>query len=107
VAGWAGTRPEPIGPVSAAAFADGLAVGDRVRRRTGLHHRLVTDGDRLRLELPDREITFPPAVEPALRALLGPDSQTVGNLPGMDQADQLVLIRRLLREAVLLPASRT
>jgi len=104
---WAGTRPEPIGPVSAATFADGLAVGDRVRRRTGLHHRLVTDGDRLRLELPDREITFPPAVEPALRALLGPDGQTVGSLPGMDQADQLVLIRRLLREAVLLPASRT
>jgi hypothetical protein len=31
----------------------------------------------------------------------------VGNLPGMDQADQLVLVRRLLREAVLLPAPQT
>jgi lysine-specific demethylase/histidyl-hydroxylase NO66 len=104
---WAGTRPEPIRPISAAAFADGLAVGDRVRRRTGLHHRLVTDEARLRLELPDREIAFPPTVEPALRALLGPGSHTVGSLPGMDQADQLVLVRRLLREAVLLPAPRT
>ena len=104
---WTGNRPEPVRPVSAAAFAEGLSVGDRVRRRTGLGHRLVHDGDRLRLELPDRVITFPQTVEPALRALLGPDGHTVGNLPGMDQADQLVLVRRLLREAVLLPASRT
>jgi hypothetical protein len=29
----------------------------------------------------------------------------VGSLPGMDQTDQLVLVRRLLREGVLVPAA--
>jgi hypothetical protein len=104
---WVGNRPEPIGPVSAAAFADGLSVGDRVRRRIGLHHRLVSDGEQLRLELPDRQITFPSTVEPTLRVLLGPGSQTVGSLPAMSRSDQLVLVRRLLRESVLVPAPRT
>jgi hypothetical protein len=101
---WAGGRPEPVRPVSGAAFLDGLSIGDAVRLRTGLHHRLVSGADRITLELPDREITFPPDVEPALRALLEPGGHPVGSLPGMDQDDQLVLVRRLLREGVLLPA---
>ena len=41
----------------------------------------------------------------AVRALLGPGSRSVGDLPGLDEADQLVLVRRLLREGVLIPAS--
>ena len=75
---WAGGRPEPVRPVSGAAFLDGLSVGDTVRLRTGLHHRLVAEAGPAPLELPDREITFPPAVEPALRALLGPGGHSVG-----------------------------
>jgi JmjC domain len=102
---WDGGRPEPVRPVSGAAFLDGLSVGDSVRLRIGLHHRLVAEAGRLRLQLPDREITFPTVVEPALRALLGPGSRSVGDLPGLDEADQLVLVRRLLREGVLIPAS--
>ncbi|GAA5109983.1 cupin domain-containing protein [Pseudonocardia adelaidensis] len=103
---WQGGRPEPVGPVAAAAFAAGLAVGDVVRLRTGLRHRLVPCGERVLLELPDRRVDLPAACAEPLRALLSAEACLVGNLPGMDEADQLVLVRRLLREGVLVPASR-
>jgi lysine-specific demethylase/histidyl-hydroxylase NO66 len=100
---WDGTRPEPVRPVAGAAFADGLAAGDVVRRRLGLGHRVVARGDRVVLELADREIALPAATAPALRVLLDGDPHAVGSLPGMDHDDQLVLVRRLLREGVLVP----
>jgi bifunctional lysine-specific demethylase and histidyl-hydroxylase NO66 len=40
-----------------------------------------------------------------VRALIGGPARVVGSLPGMDEADQLVLVRRLLREGVLVPAT--
>ena len=102
---WQGGRPEPLRPVASAAFAEGLAPGDAVRVRVGLHGRL-TRGDALALELPDRRVTFPDTVAPALEALLGGGTHVVGDLPGLPAADQVVLVRRLLREGVLVPAAR-
>jgi hypothetical protein len=102
---WSGTRPEPVGPVAAAAFAEGLAAGDTVRLRTGLRHRVAGRDGRLVVELPDRNITLPSTTGEALRALLCGTPCAVGSLPGMDEADQLVLVRRLLREGVLVPAA--
>ncbi|WP_300017656.1 cupin domain-containing protein [Pseudonocardia sp.] len=100
---WDGTRPEPVRPVAGASFAAGLAAGDVVRRRLGLGHRVVARGDRVLLELADREIALPATTAPALHVLLDGDPHAVGSLPDMDEADQLVLIRRLLREGVLVP----
>ena len=51
---WSGGRPEPVGVVAGTAFAAGLAVGDVVRLRVGLHHRLRPAGEHVVLELPDR-----------------------------------------------------
>jgi bifunctional lysine-specific demethylase and histidyl-hydroxylase NO66 len=104
---WTGGRPEPMGVVAGTAFAEGLAVGDVVRRRVGLYHRLRTAGDQVVLELPDREVTFPAFTEPALRALLDDGPVAVGSLAGMEEADQVVLVRRLLREGVVVPAGRS
>ena len=104
---WTGNRAEPVGPVAAAAFADGLSTGDTVRRRTGLRHRISRQGEQMLLELPDRRITLPAATEEALHTVLAGNPCAVGSLPGMDEADQLVLVRRLLREGVLVPAART
>ena len=103
---WTGGRPEPVGVVAGMAFADGLAAGDVVRRRVGLPHRLRAGAEKVVLELPDREVAFPAFTEPALRVLLGDAPAAVGNLPGMDEEDQVVLVRRLLREGVLVPAGR-
>ena len=104
---WSGGRPEPVGVVAGTAFAAGLAVGDVVRLRVGLHHRLRPAGDHVVLELPDREISLPAFTEAAVRALARGTPAAVGSLPGMEEADQIVLVRRLLREGVVVPAGRT
>ncbi|HSU11651.1 MAG TPA: cupin domain-containing protein [Pseudonocardia sp.] len=103
---WSGGRPEPVGVVAGTAFAAGLAVGDVVRLRVGLHHRLRHAGEQVVLELADREVALPAFTEEALRALLGGDAVAVGSLPKMEEADQIVLVRRLLREGVVVPAGR-
>jgi hypothetical protein len=103
---WSGGRPEPVGVVAGTAFAAGLAVGDVVRLRIGLHHRLRHAGEQVVLELADREVALPAFTEEALRALLGGDAVAVGSLPKMEEADQIVLVRRLLREGVVVPAGR-
>ncbi len=93
--------PEALGPL---ASEDALLAFDKeasVRPRTGLGARFAAgapDG-RVVLELPDRELSFPASVEPALHTLLGgPCRVTELDIP-VD--DALVLVRRLLREGVL------
>jgi hypothetical protein len=103
---WTGGRPEPVGVIAATAFADGLAAGDVVRLRGGLPHRLRAAGEQIVLELPDREVRFPSFTADGLRALIGGEPVAVGSLPGMEEADQVVLVRRLLREGVVVPAAR-
>ncbi|GAA2535523.1 cupin domain-containing protein [Pseudonocardia hydrocarbonoxydans] len=102
---WEGNRPEPVRPVAGAAFAAGLAVGDAVRLRAGLGHRVVDRGDTVVLELADREIALPARTAPAVRAVLDGGTHPVGSLPDMDGPDQVVLVRRLLGEGVLVPAT--
>lgn len=103
---WSGNRPEPVSPLAHTAFTGELSAGDAVRRRAGLRYRLREDADRVVLELPDRTMTLPAATVGALRTLLDGPAVTVGELPGLDSADQLVLVRRLLREGVLVPGHR-
>ena len=105
---WNGGRPEPVRPLAHAQFLADLRTTDTVRLRAGLGHRLrvePTGPDKLVLELADRTITFPPGVAAALRHALGGDPVAVGTLPGLDEPSQLVLVRRLLREGVLVPAA--
>ena len=101
---WTGGRPEPVRPIAGAAFADGLAAGDLVRLRIGLRHRLTAGGDQLALELPDREITLPGCRprRPCGRSWTASDTGWATCRAWM-QADQLTLVRRLLREGVLVP----
>ncbi|MEV5960920.1 cupin domain-containing protein [Kribbella sp. NPDC051952] len=97
---WSGNRPAPLPPLAHAASIASLAVGTTVRLRAGLRCRVVP-GDPVVLQLPDRTITFPAATAPALAELCSGTDCKVGNLPSLDDADQLVLVRRLLTEAVL------
>jgi len=97
---WSANRPEPIPPLAHAAALTTLAAGTTVRLRGGLRHRLIP-GDPVTLQLPDRAITFPAAVSQALIHLLDGQEHKVGTLPGLPVDDQVVLVRRLLTEAVL------
>jgi bifunctional lysine-specific demethylase and histidyl-hydroxylase NO66 len=100
---WSGGRPEPVPPLAHAGAATGLGPSDAVRLRRGLGHRL-SDGDPPELAMADRTLRFPDGTRPALRALLAGAPVVVGSLPGLDDDSRLVLVRRLLREGVLVMA---
>jgi ribosomal protein L16 Arg81 hydroxylase len=108
------TRRAPVVP---GHFLQHLAAGQvapgvRVARRPDLIHtlqRLRTDEggtprDEILLDIYGTEIGFPGHVEPALRDALGrTEAFRVGDLAGgLDEQGQAVLVRRLVREGVLL-----
>ena len=103
---WTGGRPEPVGVVAGTAFAEGLAAGDVVRLRVGLHHRLRAAGGAGGAGAAGPRGRLAGVHRGGVRALLGGDPVAVGSLPGMEEADQVVLVRRLLREGVVVPAGR-
>ncbi|MEU1753967.1 cupin domain-containing protein [Micromonospora matsumotoense] len=101
---WPAARPAPIRPLAQAAALDSLTADSRIAPRGGLRWQLTTTADRVALRLVDRTLTLPAQCAPALRALLDSTGLRVGDLPGLDDdADRLVLARRLLREAVAVP----
>ncbi|RAN96436.1 Bifunctional lysine-specific demethylase and his tidyl-hydroxylase MINA [Micromonospora noduli] len=103
---WPAARPAPIRPLAQADALATLDADSRVTVRPGLRWQLVPhDSDTVALRLFDRTITLPASCEPAARALLTGTVTRVSDLPGLpDDADRVTLTRRLLREAVLVPA---
>lgn len=102
---WPAARPAPIRPLAQAAALATLDAETRVAPRAGLRWQLTPTGDgKVALRLFDRTITLPGTCEPAVRAVLTGEVTRVGDLPGLDDdADRLVLARRLLTESVLTP----
>ncbi|MFP5220064.1 MAG: cupin domain-containing protein [Actinomycetes bacterium] len=97
--------PEPVRPLAQAAAARDLSVGTTVRPRAGLDVSLADDGDDVVLALPDRTVRLPGVAGPALRALLaGPCVPADLADHGLDEPGVLVLVRRMLREGVVVPA---
>lgn len=104
---WPASRPAPLRPLAQAAAIGAVDADSSIAVRDGLRWRLEKgDGpaDPVRLRLFDRTIDFPRHCAPALRHLLSAGAVRVGDLPGLDDADRIVLARRLLREAVAVPA---
>jgi lysine-specific demethylase/histidyl-hydroxylase NO66 len=103
---WPAARPAPIRPLAQAGALATLDADAQLTLRPGLRWHLVPHGpDTVALRLFDRTITLPADCEPAVRALLTGAVTRVGDLPGLpDDADRITLARRLLREAVLVPA---
>jgi len=95
------TRPSPVGPLAQLAAADALRSDTVLRLRPGLRLR-VEDGTRL--VLLDRTITLPSVAADAVKTIIGGARFTPAELPGLDAAEQLTVARRLLREAVIVPA---
>ncbi|MGQ7297152.1 cupin domain-containing protein [Quadrisphaera sp. KR29] len=98
---------EPVGPLAQDRAARTLGPRGGVRPRIGLSTRVRTAGERVELLVGQRTVSFPGWVEPALRAALAgptsPSSLAAGGA-GIDVDDAQVLLRRLLRERVLVPA---
>jgi lysine-specific demethylase/histidyl-hydroxylase NO66 len=91
-------------PVSALATVEALATIDAatpVAWRRGVPTGIAVDGERVTIALSDRTITLPAEAGEAVRALASGAELTPAELPGLDAASALVIVRRLVREAVL------
>ena len=104
---WKATRPAPIRPLAQTEALAGLDAEMVLAPRRGLRWRITAAGDdTVALHLVDRTITVPAYCEPALRALLAGPSIRAGDLPQLSPTDQLTFARRMLREAVVVPAEK-
>jgi hypothetical protein len=110
---WSAARPAPIQPLAQAAAIAELGPRTKLAPRGGLRWQLVPESGglgpdgavRVTLRLFDRTISFPGRCAPAVRGFLSGGICRVADLPGLDDdADRVVLARRLLREAVAVPA---
>jgi ribosomal protein L16 Arg81 hydroxylase len=100
---WPAIRPGPVAPLAQAAVVAALEGRTPLAVRPGLRWLLHPGADTTVLELADKRISFPAWVGDAVRALLSGSATRASDVPGLDEHDQLVLVRRLLREAVLVP----
>ncbi|GAA2647013.1 cupin domain-containing protein [Actinoplanes durhamensis] len=102
---WPSARPAPVAPLAQLDFADALGPADTVAARGGLRWRLAEDGpDHVVLRLTGRTLRFPASCAAALRQALSGEPTRVGDLLLETGDDRLVLARRLLREALVVPA---
>jgi bifunctional lysine-specific demethylase and histidyl-hydroxylase NO66 len=102
---WGASRPAPVAPLAQAAATRALESATLVRLRDHLRVAVDEDGDDVRLSFGDRSLTLPASTRPAIDAILSGTVLAAGSLPGVDEADSLVLCRRLLREAMVVPVS--
>jgi hypothetical protein len=96
------TRPVAVRPLATLEASESAGTS-RVQWRRGLVATIDFSDGRVVLRLPDKVMTFPMSCADAVAALhrgLAADAET---LPGLDHADATVLIRRLLRVAVVVP----
>ena len=104
---WPAARPAPIRPLAQAAALAGAGrrLPARPATRPALAVGAATGRTRSRCVLFDRTITLPGRARRPCAPCSAAGSVRVGDLPGLDDdADRVTLARRLLREAVLVPA---
>lgn len=98
------TRPQPLSPLAQVEAAQSLGPDDAVVVRRGLRWSLRPAGDRITLVLSGRSLTLPASVEIGLRDVLSGGVVTVRQVPDLDLDDAVTLVRRLLREGLVVPA---
>ena len=102
-----GRRPLLDGQLLELLAVDDIGDGHRVRIRPGTVWHLRPEGDRVVLVVADRHIGLPAPLEPVLERLLDGSPHRVGDLADvLDAQSRLVLVRRLVREAVLVTDPR-
>lgn len=99
-------RPEPVAPLATLDAADRLSPKDRVRLRDGLAAQIDVDAGGVHLAAAGQALRLPAECERAVRALASGEPQWAGALPDLDEADSLVVTRRLLRSGLLVAEPR-
>ena len=101
---WGAIRPTPVSPLAQAAALRSLDADTSLHLRPHVRVAIDAVGEDLRVSFADRNLTLPSSTRPAVDAVLSGAVLAAGSLPGLDEADSLVLARRLLREALVVPA---
>lgn len=102
-------RRQPLlqGQLLVLATNDELGDDHVVRLRPGTWWRLEDDDDQVVLRTGDRRIALPAVLRPVLERLLDGTSTVVGDLGDvLDEGSRKVLVRRLVREGVLVTEAR-
>jgi ribosomal protein L16 Arg81 hydroxylase len=94
-------RPEPVAPLATIEAAANLSAEVPVRLRYGLGTQVTVDEAGVHLKVPGQGLRLPAQCETAIRALARQERHWAGALPGLDEADSLVVSRRLLRSGIL------
>jgi hypothetical protein len=63
--------------------------------------RITTADDRVRIVARTKTLSLPNEAEEAIRRLATGDAVTAGELPGLDVESAVVVVRRLLREGIV------
>ncbi|WP_432519701.1 cupin domain-containing protein [Kineococcus sp. SYSU DK006] len=95
---------EPVAPLAQDELARSLGAERLLRPRRGLGARVEPAGERAEVRLGDRTVSFPGWLLPVLQQVLavgGSAAALVDAGLGVDEADALVVLRRLVREHVL------
>jgi bifunctional lysine-specific demethylase and histidyl-hydroxylase NO66 len=99
---------EPLRMLAQAAAVAECGPTTRVRPRRGLRWSLQAEGDRVTLRLPDCRVELPAYTEAALQRVMTaattPSELAASGASGLDVADAVVLVRRLLREGAAVAA---
>lgn len=97
------TTRQPLlrGQIHRLLTLDEVADETTVARRGGSICVLGRVEGELSALLGDRELRMPLHTEPAMSLVAAEETFTVGDLPGLDEAGRLVLVKRLIREGLL------
>jgi bifunctional lysine-specific demethylase and histidyl-hydroxylase NO66 len=98
-------RAEPVAPLATVAAAARLSPATLVRLREGLPATVSVDAGGVHLKADGQALRLPAECATAVRTLAAGEQLRAGALPGLDEADSLVVTRRLLRTGLLVAAS--
>ena len=102
---WPQGRSEPVSPLAQARAVASLEADGLVRLRKHLRYTVASGADdAVVLRLPDRTLTLPAITASAMKTVFTGAPVRASDLPGLDTDDGLVLLRRLLREGLVVPA---
>lgn len=99
------TRPIAVRPLAVLDTIATIRDTTRVQWRRGLVATIGRTPDRVEFRLPDRTVSFPAYCGDALDVLHTGVVTDAAHLPGLDTADSKVLLRRLLREGIVVPVT--
>jgi bifunctional lysine-specific demethylase and histidyl-hydroxylase NO66 len=99
-------RPEPVAPLATVDAASDLSPKAVIRLRDGLTPEIDVDASGVHLTAADQALLLPAECEMAVRALASGERLWAGALPDLDEADSLVVTRRLLRSGMLVAEPR-